>query len=424
MTRGFLGPRGCPETPGREGERRKTGNHVRSGRRARLPRSGEGTLRLLLGTGRPPSTTCTAPRGGGPGSTSTPSTVLPRAAQAAGPGRGTGLLCAQAPLPQPRGPGSAPRQGGGHLPGNHPQGRCAPPSETLLHPQAVLPEAPAGPLDHSLPALGVSVHPCPPACPGEVGHPEPRAFPHCTSPASPAPSRRPGACPHPVPPRGRQARMWLPGGRVQASGGQAPEQSAPGVWRRGPRGWGTSRRPRPHCPPGGLGDPCRAPLFILAPVPFLTAASPEPRNCHELVIKPTARSIQCLHRWAQLLGPQGGRPGRVGSPLAEAGQRCCPRAAQGVLQPKAHLWLPPSAGFTRYQYHQQDRPPGPLTSCESCPGPADQTCRQTGGHQGPKCWEGCPGLASGLGAGEERRSPHRTPSPKAGLPCKARQPLS
>lgn len=257
-----------------------------------------------------------------------------------------------------------------------------------------------------------------------VGHPEPRAFPHCTSPASPAPSRRPGACPHPVPLRGRHTRMWqLPGGRVQASGGQAPEQSAPGVRRRGPRGWGTSRWPRPHCPPGGLGDPCRAPLFILAPVPFLTAASPEPRNCHELVIKPTVGSIQCLHHWAQLLRPQGGRPGWVGSPLAEAGQRCCPRAAQGVLQPKAHLWLPPSAGFTRYQYHQQDRPPGPLTSCESCPGPADQKCRQTGGHQGPRCWEGCPGLASGWGQGRrggahtEPQAPRRVCPAKHANPC-------
>ena len=35
-------------------------NRVRSGRHTRFPRSGEGTLRPLLGTGRPPSSACTA----------------------------------------------------------------------------------------------------------------------------------------------------------------------------------------------------------------------------------------------------------------------------------------------------------------------------------------------------------------------------
>lgn len=77
---------------------------------------------------------------------------------------------------------------GAIFPATTPQGRYAPPSETLLHPQAILPEAPAGPLDHSLPALGVSVHPCPPACPGG-GWGTQSPVPSPTAPLPPA--RRP-----------------------------------------------------------------------------------------------------------------------------------------------------------------------------------------------------------------------------------------
>ena len=65
------------------------------------------------------------------------------------------------------------------------QGRCVPPSKTLLHPrgpahlhpQALLPEAPAGPSENSLPAPGPSVHPCLPARLGEPGAQSPVPLP-------------------------------------------------------------------------------------------------------------------------------------------------------------------------------------------------------------------------------------------------------
>ena len=93
-------------------------NRVLCGRHARFPRSGEGTLRPLLGTGQPPSSACTAHHRGGPVRQPHPLHLLPRAARA-GPWTGDRPpLVARAPFPQPPGPGSAPCRGGGRLPGN------------------------------------------------------------------------------------------------------------------------------------------------------------------------------------------------------------------------------------------------------------------------------------------------------------------
>ena len=125
--------------------------------------------------------------GEGPSGIPTPSTVLPRAAQTAGPRTG------DRPPPGPRTPPAAPGPqlcplSGWGLSSRHPPSTRAGVSLHLRHfctqgalptciPQARLPEAPAGPSEHSLPAPGPSIHPCLPGHLGEPGAQSPVPLP-------------------------------------------------------------------------------------------------------------------------------------------------------------------------------------------------------------------------------------------------------
>lgn len=208
MTRGLLGPQGHPETPRQEGERRKTESGVCSGRHARFPRSRVGTLRPLLGPGDRQAPRAPPSRGGRPVRHPHPLHGPAPGAQTAGPWTGTGLLWARARLPQPRGPSFAPRQGGGCLPGTplstragvslHLRHSCTQGALPTCTPQALLPEAPAGPSEHSLPAPGPSVHPCLPARLGESGAQSPVPSPNTPLPqhdAQPEGTGMPSPCP-------------------------------------------------------------------------------------------------------------------------------------------------------------------------------------------------------------------------------------
>lgn len=215
------------------------------------------------------------PEGEDPSGSPIPSTVLPREARA-GPWTGDRPPLSPSTPPAAPGPWLCPLSGWGPSSRQPPHQGQIRPSETLLHPRgpahlhppALLPEAPAGPSEHSLPTLGLSVHPWPPARLVGVGHPEPRAFPHCASPASLAPSRKAGACPHPVPLRDRHARMWqLPGGRVQASGG--PGSGIVCAWGPGAggrmAGWGPAGGRGHTAHPGPRGPLQRPPSLSWLP---------------------------------------------------------------------------------------------------------------------------------------------------------------
>lgn len=216
------------------------------------------------------------PEGEDPSGSPIPSTVLPQEARA-GPWTGDRPPLSPSTPPAAPGPWLCPLSGWGPSSRQPPhQGQRIRPSETLLHPrgpahlhpQALLPEAPAGPSEHSLPTLGLSVHPWPPARLVGVGHPEPCAFPHCASPASLAPRRKAGACPHPVPLRDRHARMWqLPGGRVQASGG--PGSGIVCAWGPGAggrmAGWGPAGGRGHTAHPGPRGPLQRPPSLSWLP---------------------------------------------------------------------------------------------------------------------------------------------------------------
>lgn len=129
--------------------------------------------------------------GEGPSGTPTPSMVLPRAADSRPLDGAQASSGPEHPSCSPGAP-ALPLVGVGAVFPAPPlyQGRRVPPSETLLHPrgpahlhpQALLPEARAGPSEHSLPTPGPSVHPCLPAHLGGQGAQSP-----VPSPTTPLP---------------------------------------------------------------------------------------------------------------------------------------------------------------------------------------------------------------------------------------------
>lgn len=186
--------------------------------------------------------------------------------QTAGPWTGHRPPLGPSTPPAAPGPRLCPLLGWG-LCSRHPPSTRAGASLHLRHSctQGALPTCTPRPFSQK-PVQGPRSTHCPPRAPASTrvsqliwGGRVPRA--PCLPPPrlspSTVPSRRAGACPHPVPSE-IQTRQDVTAARRESAGPwgpRVPEQS--GAWVRG---WlGTSRRPRPHCPPGGLGDPCRAP---------------------------------------------------------------------------------------------------------------------------------------------------------------------